>query len=262
MPIQELARVLENKDIAKDHCKLAFSSHYIASHAEPGQFVEVRVSNDTDPLLRRPLGIHRVNAQHGTVEVVYRIIGKGTRLLSRAQIGSSVDVLGPLGSGFKIDKGKDVAIFVGGGVGIAPLYTAAEAAKKAGIKAVYAIMGAKHRDMVLCEADFRAIGVETITTTDDGSHGKKGLASDILLELLSSHLASLTSHLYACGPKPLLKAVSEIASQFEVPCQVSLEEWMACGIGACKGCAVSTIAGYKMVCKDGPVFDHKEITWK
>lgn len=261
MPIKELARVTDNRQVVKDHFKLTFSSDYISSHAEPGQFVEIRVSNDTDPLLRRPFSFHVINKDSKTVEVLYRMIGKGTGLLSALQINDFVDVLGPLGNGFKIDASKDVAVFVGGGAGIAPLLAGAAEAKKLGIKAVYSIMGMNTRSMVLCEAAFKELGVETIVTTDDGSYGRKGVASDILLELLSSHLSSLTSHLYACGPHPMLKAVAEIAEQFKLDCQLSLEEWMACGIGACKGCAVMTRSGYKMVCKDGPVFDSKELIW-
>ena len=262
MPIQELARVIDNKEIAKDHFKLTFSSDYISSHAEPGQFIGIRVSNDTDPLLRRPFSIHRINKENKTIEILYKVLGKATQLLTKFRLGDFIDALGPLGSGFKIDKAKQVAVFVGGGAGIAPLFAAAEEAKKQGIKAVYAVIGANHRTAVLCEADFKALGVETYVTTDDGSYGKKGLASDILLELLSSHLTPLTSHLFACGPKPMLKAISEIAQQYKLDCQLSLEEWMACGVGACKGCAVKTKSGYKMVCKDGPVFNYKEISWR
>jgi len=262
MPIKELARVIDNRQVVKDHFKLTISSDYISTHAVPGQFVEIRVSNDTDPLLRRPFCFHSINKDGRTVDILYRVVGKATKLLTQYQIGSEIDVMGPLGNGFKLDKTKDVAVFVGGGAGIAPLLAAAQEAKKIGIKAVYAILGMKNRNMVLCEAAFKELGVETIITTDDGSYGRKGLASDILLELLSSHLSSLPSHLYACGPKPMLKAISEIAQQRKLDCQLSLEEWMACGIGACKGCAVKTRSGYKMVCKDGPVFDAKEIIWR
>lgn len=262
MPIKELARVIDNKQVAKDHFKLTVSSNYITSHAQPGQFVEIRASNDTDPLLRRPFGIHRINKGKNTIEVIYGVIGKGTKLLTRYQIGSEIDVLGPLGTGFKIDKRKQVAVFVGGGAGIAPLLAAAEEAKNIGTKAVYAIIGAQKRDLVLCENEFNSLGVETIVTTDDGSCGKKGLASDILLELLTSNLLPFTASIYACGPRPMLKAVSEIAQQRKLDCQLSLEEWMACGVGACKGCAVKTKSGYKMVCNDGPVFDSKEIIWR
>ncbi len=261
MPIQELARVIDNKEVAREHYKLTFSSNYISSHAEPGQFVNIRCSNSTDPLLRRPFSIHRINKDDKTIEIIYRVIGKGTKLISLLQIGSFIDVLGPLGSGFKIDKSKQIAVFVGGGCGIAPLHAAAEEAKKH-IKAVYAVIGANTRNEVLCEADFKKLGAETIVTTDDGSYGRKGMASDILLELLSSKVQAQNSVVFACGPKPMLKAVTEISAQFKIDCQLSLDEWMACGIGACKGCAVKTKSGYKMVCKDGPVFNSKEIRWQ
>jgi dihydroorotate dehydrogenase electron transfer subunit len=261
MPIQELARVIDNKEVAKEHYKLTFSSNYITSHAEPGQFVQIRCANSTDPLLRRPFSIHKINKESKEIEIIYRVIGKGTKIISNLQIGTYVDVLGPLGSGFKVSEKKQVAVFVGGGCGIAPLFAAAEEAKKH-VKAVYAVIGVNHRDGVLCESDFKALGAETIVTTDDGSYGRKGVASDILLELLSSKLREQDSIIFACGPKPMLKAVTEIASQFKIDCQLSLDEWMACGIGACKGCAAETTSGYKMVCKDGPVFDSKEIKWR
>jgi len=261
MPIQENARVIENKEVAKEHYKLTISSKYISSHAEPGQFIQIRCSDKTDPLLRRPFSIHRINSSRNEIEIMYRVIGKGTKLLMKAQIGSEIDILGPLGTGFNIDKKKQVAVFVGGGCGIAPLFTSAEQAKKK-IKAVYAIIGANNHDGVLCESDFNELGTETIVTTDDGSYGRKALASDILLELLSSKLKAPSTVIIACGPKAMLKAVAEIAHQYKIDCQVSLDEWMACGIGACKGCAVKTTSGYKMVCKDGPVFDSKEIIWQ
>jgi dihydroorotate dehydrogenase electron transfer subunit len=262
MPIQELARVIDNKEIAKEHFVLSFASDYIVSHADPGQFVQIKCSDTYDPLLRRPFGIHKIIDKEKTVEIVYRVIGKGTKHLQNLGIGSYIDVLGPLGSGFKIEKGKDVAIFVGGGCGIAPLFLAAQQAKKMGIKAIYAIIGANTRDAVLCADDFKKLKAETIVSTDDGSQGKKGFASDVLLELIGSKVLEKKTIIYACGPRPMLKAVSEIAQQNRIDCQLSLEEWMACGIGACKGCAAQTRSGYKMVCKDGPVFDSKEISWK
>jgi len=261
MPIQETARIIDNREVATEHFKITISSKYITSHAKPGQFVQIRCSDLSDPLLRRPFGIHRINNTDETFEVIYRVIGKGTRLLSRFQVGSPISVLGPLGNGFSIDKKKKIAVFIGGGCGTAPLFAAAAEAKK-NIKAVYSVIGVNQRDAILCEQEYRELGAETIVTTDDGSYGRKGLASDVLMEIMGSKLDAKSAVIFACGPKPMLKAVSEIAAQLKIECQLSLDEWMACGIGACKGCAVKTKAGYRMVCKDGPVFDSKEIVWE
>jgi len=264
MPIQEKCRILDHQKVGPSYFKLTLVSPYISSHAKPGQFVEVKCSDSYEPLLRRPISIHRLSAEHKTFELLYDVVGKGTELLTKYFVGEEIDVLGPLGEGFKLIPNKHIHILVGGGMGVAPLFALAETLKSLGKKAIYVLIGAKTKDCVHCETEFNKVTDQVLVSTDDGTHGKKGFISDLLLNFIDSELQTHDSELttiYACGPKAMLKAVAEIASQKKIDCQLSMEERMACGIGACKGCAIKTTSGFKMACKDGPVFDAKEIIW-
>lgn len=251
MPKLEDAVILEQQKVGPRHYKLTLSSEYIANHAVPGQFVDVKVANGTEPLLRRPLSIHRVSGN--TFEILYEAVGPGTKLLSQRKKGEKLNVLGPLGKGFSIEC--DNLILVAGGLGVAPLrFLADEAVKQE--KNIQVILGAGTKACVLCEADLLPISESLKVTTDDGSYGQKGLVTEILPSLLRAHCT-----IYACGPRAMLAEVARIARGNDFPCQVSLEAYMACGIGACLGCAVETVNGYKMACKDGPVFNAEEIKW-
>ncbi|MFC1511166.1 dihydroorotate dehydrogenase electron transfer subunit [Candidatus Margulisiibacteriota bacterium] len=261
MSIQEKCRVLDHQQVAPRYFKLTLSSAYISSHAEPGQFVNVKCSEDYDPLLRRALSIHRVSKEHKTFQLLYEVVGKGTELLSKYNVGAELDVLGPLGKGFQIDKSKKIAVLVGGGMGVAPLFCLAESLKETG-QTIYVLIGASTKDCVACEQDFIKITDHVIISTNDGSYNKKGLVSDVLLEVLDSRVAANDAIVYACGPKAMLRAITEITSQKKIDCQVSMEQKMACGIGTCLGCVIKTKSGYKKVCDDGPVFDSKEIAWE
>jgi dihydroorotate dehydrogenase electron transfer subunit len=260
MPIQEKCRIEDHKQVGPRHYLLALVSQYIATHAQPGQFVNVRCSDSFNPLLRRPISLHRINAGQGMIELLYEVVGKGTELLTKNPIGSELDVLGPLGEGFKLDPAKKIHLMVGGGMGIAPLRALGESLKGAR----YIFLGAKDKESLVCGDKCGEIADQVALSTDDGSAGKKGLVTDLLLEFIENQLPTsdfLLSTIYACGPRPMLKAVAEIAMQKQIDCQVSMEERMACAIGACKGCAIKTRSGYKMVCSDGPVFDAKELIW-
>ncbi len=259
MSIQEKCRVLDHKEVAPKHYKLTLSSNYISSHAESGQFVNVRCSEEYDPLLRRPFSIHRVAKDY--FELLYEVVGKGTDILSKQTIGAELDVLGPLGSGFKIDNKKKIALLAGGGMGIAPLMMLAETLKDK-VKAIYVLIGCNCKSKLICEQDFKSVTDQVLVSTDDGSYGKKGFVSDTLLEVLNDTIGARNfeqSTIYACGPKPMLKAITDISFQKKINCQVSMEERMACGIGTCLGCVVKTKDGYKKVCSDGPVFEGKDI---
>ncbi|MBN3033019.1 MAG: dihydroorotate dehydrogenase electron transfer subunit [Candidatus Saganbacteria bacterium] len=268
MAIQEKCRIEDHKQVGPRHYKLTLASQYLASHAQPGQFVNVRCCETSDPLLRRPISLHRIDAQKGMIELLYEVVGRGTELLSKKPVGQELDLLGPLGAGFKIDPAKKIHLMAGGGMGIAPLRALAEQVTGRGSRvagqAVYILIGAKNKESLIGEDELRKTTDQVQTATDDGSAGKKGVVTDLLLDFLDSQL-SVTSYplsvIYACGPRLMLKAVAEIARQKKIDCQLSLEERMACGIGACKGCPVKTVSGYKMVCKDGPVFDAKELVW-
>jgi len=191
-----------------------------------------------------------VNREEKSFEILYEIKGEGTRFLSQYEEADDLDILGPLGNGFKIDLNIKNAILVAGGIGIAPLTFLAEELVKEKIN-VTLILGSKTK----LDIPLSAIGYKLLICTEDGSEGTKGLATDLLNEFVrAQNFAPL--QIYACGPKAMLKAVAQITN-----CQVSLEEIMACGVGACLGCAVKTKDGYKMVCKDGPVFNSEDIIW-
>lgn len=268
MPIQEKCRIEDHRQVGPHYFKLTLLSQYLASHAQPGQFVNVRCSESFNPLLRRPISLHRINAGQGMIELLYEVVGTGTELLSRSSVGREIDLLGPLGEGFKLGPAKKIHVLVGGGMGIAPLMALAESlvskVQSPRSAAVYVFIGAKTKNRILCEDDFRKTTDQILVGTDDGSYGEKGFISDAMSNFINNDLSTLDigqTSIYSCGPRPMLKAVAEIAAQKKIDCQVSLEERMACAIGACKGCATKTRSGYKMVCKDGPVFDAKELIW-
>jgi dihydroorotate dehydrogenase electron transfer subunit len=265
-------KIAEHKRIAEGFYKMRLSSAYLAKNSKPGQFVEIKCSEGDELLLRRPLGVHRI--LNGGIEVLYEVVGKGTELLSRKRPGEVIDVIGPLGNGFYSPRStiRDPrsAVLIAGGVGIAPLVALAQDLINKKLK-VIVIIGAKKGSHILCEKELKRLGCEVKIATEDGSLGHKGLATDLLC---TTHNAQRTT-IYACGPNPMLKAVAEIAENHGISCQVSIEERMACGVGVCLGCPVKVREfepanpqtrkpanyKYKMVCKDGPVFDAKEIVW-
>ena len=257
MILQEPCIVLQNTSVVPGYFKLKLTSKTISKKALPGQFVQIRVSDTTTPLLRRPFSFHKIGKNN--FEILYHVIGKGTKILSQKKKGDKLDCIGPLGNGFKIVKGK-TAILIAGGCGSAPLYALEEKLKRLGIESHF-FLGATTKNLLLCQSDFTGIGTKLYISTDDGSCGEKCTVG----ALFSSYLNIMQSKkmiIYSCGPKAMLKAVSAIAKKKKIPAQISLEERMACGVGACLACVVSTKKGNKRVCKDGPVFDAKEIIWQ
>ena len=251
-------KITENKKVARDFYRMRIESGYLAKNSKPGQFVKVKCSEGFEPLLRRPLGVHRIS--NNGIEILYEVVGKGTELLSLKSKGGILDLIGPLGNGFDLLTAKRPAMLIAGGVGAAPLLCLAQEIAKNKIKP-YVIIGAKTSSQVLCEKEFKKLGCFVSVSTEDGSKGYKGYVTDIMKHLLTIVKCKI-SGIYACGPFPMLKAVSYIAASSDVPCQVSMEERMACGVGVCLGCPVKIKKqGYKMVCKDGPVFNAEDIAW-
>ena len=269
--------ILENKKISADFYRMRIGSSYLAANIAPGQFIEVRTSDSFEPFLRRPFSAHRI--LNSSVELLYEVVGKSTKEISSKKAGERLDVIGPLGNGFKINKSQSHkvtrsqvrngrAILIAGGVGVAPLLALAEelaySVERIGHRKkikTYVLIGAKSKSHILCESDFKKIGCEVLVSTEDGSKGKRGLITDVLKDLIYAKRYPLNATIYTCGPVGMLKAVARIAKDKEAHCQVSLEERMACGVGVCLGCPVKTVSGYKMVCKDGPVFNAEEIKW-
>ncbi|MFA5063297.1 MAG: dihydroorotate dehydrogenase electron transfer subunit [Candidatus Omnitrophota bacterium] len=245
------------------HCEL--NAPQVARSSLPGQFINIRVGDNLDPFLRRPISIHSVSGTKASI--LYEVVGKATEILTQKKKGDFLDVIGPLGSGFNYPKPKTQnpkPILVAGGMGVAPLIFLAGKlteveSKKSKVKTLV-LIGAKSKEHLLCVQEFKKLGCAVKIATDDGSAGFKGKVSDLLKYLLST-IDYRLSTIYACGPKPMLKAVADISNERQISAQLSLEEHMSCGIGACLGCVVKTKDGLKRACKEGPVFLAKDLVW-
>jgi len=235
----------------------------LSERSAPGQFVNVLVSPGvTDPFLRVPLGIHRI--KKSGIALLYKVVGSATTILSQKKEGDEINVLGPLGNGFTLKasrKGKGgLNVLVAGGHGIAPLYALAEALLKKQEK-VLVFIGASSKKFVPLSSELKKEGCEVKIATDDGSSGKKGYVTSLLREYFDGKPPEKNTKIYACGPSPMLEELSRMAAAEKVRAQVSVDSYMACGTGVCRGCAVMTVFGYKQACKDGPVFYSDEIIW-
>ncbi|HHW41505.1 MAG TPA: dihydroorotate dehydrogenase electron transfer subunit [Syntrophomonadaceae bacterium] len=250
------ARVLEQVAVAPGCRLLTVSSPGLARAASPGQFALLGCGTGYDPFLRRPLSFHRVDLKRGEVSFLYRVKGVGTQWLAERRRGDVIPVLGPLGRGFRhSDRGKR-GLLVGAGLGAAPLLFLAE--RLAGQAwSLTVLLGATTKTGILRADAFGRFGTVK-TVTEDGSTPKKGTILDLLQEELNG---GGWDTIYACGPRVVLKAVQEISARTGIPAQISVEERMACGLGACLGCACRSASspGYLRVCREGPVFDAGEV---
>ena len=247
--------VIEQKMIADGICSMWLDAKEIAVQAKPGQFISV-YSNDKSRVLPRPISICEIDREKGTLRIVYRVVGKGTEEFSKAEAGDSFEILGPLGNGFPIEeaKGKKV-LMIGGGIGVPPmLQTAKEIEGEAII-----VSGYRNQDLFLKE-ELESAGTLFIAT-EDGSVGTKGNVVDAIRENQIE-----ADMMFACGPKPMLRALKNYALEKGIPCWISMEERMACGIGACLACVCQSKevddhshVHNKRVCKEGPVFNVKEV---
>lgn len=263
--IQLSSNISFNREVSTGYFKAVLECPQIASKALPGQFVQVRVCPSLDPLLRRPLSIHRVGLKQSSIEILYQVIGKATGILSQKKPGDSLDIIGPLGKGFDYPKqprsaGNREHLLIAGGMGTAPLVFLAEKLKEGRSKTIV-LIGAKTKSQLLCEEEFKKLDCEVKISTDDGSKGFKGRVTELLKKELSSVGCQLSA-IYGCGPKPMLKELSRISQEYKIRAQISLEAHMACGIGACLGCVIETTVGFMRVCKEGPVFDADKINWR
>ena len=245
-------KLLQKRELAKDIFDFVVEAPDFAAAAQAGQFAHIYVPGKT---LRRPISICGVDRAAGTLRFVFQIRGEGTRMLAGLEEGATLDILAPLGHGFVLGDCSRKAVFVGGGIGVPPLLGVAA---QLGEKAI-AVLGFRNKDAVILEEDFQAAGAKAFIATDDGSYGHHGLVTDLCQE-------QDFDCVMACGPAPMLKAVTALAEQRGVPCYVSLEERMACGIGACLGCAVALnkedgTQYFGHVCKDGPVFESHRVAW-
>jgi dihydroorotate dehydrogenase electron transfer subunit len=251
----ERMTIVHHEPIAKNIYKLTLAGALVQEMNEAGQFVHIKVSEQANPLLRRPLSLCDIDKEASECTILYRKEGTGTTLLSQKKTGDAVDVLGPLGNGFPLEavQAGQRALLVGGGIGVPPLYELAKRLVNKGVK-VTSVLGFQTKDAVFYECKFAEFG-ETYVATVDGTWGTKGFVTDVIDERGLSF-----DVLYACGPKPMLRALEQKFPNKEV--YLSLEERMGCGIGACFAC-VCRVPGsdtaYKKVCSDGPVFKAGEV---
>lgn len=255
MPVVTKSKLIKKEELKPDIFKFSIQSKEISETAKPGQFLEIRVTEGIEPFLRRPISIYNIDKENEIIEFIFRVQGKGTEILSKKEEGSLIDIVGPLGHGtFKYEKYKKINI-LGGGIGAFPLYELTKQASKNAEVNVF--LGFKNKEAVLLEEEFKKISNNLILATDDGSYGKNGFIINELKEAIEKDKPDV---IFACGPLPLLKEVQTLANQKNIPCQISLEERMGCGLGVCLGCAVETTeGGYEHVCKQGPVFDSSKV---
>ncbi|WP_085812501.1 dihydroorotate dehydrogenase electron transfer subunit [Geoanaerobacter pelophilus] len=268
--MQFKSMVVSNVELSPNYFRMRMTAPQELLASAPGQFLMLKVTDAIDPLLRRPFGLFDVGtftAEYAGCgaqtycEILYKVVGKGTKLLSALHHGDVVDLLAPLGRGFDLGPAGEEKVLVGGGVGLAPLYYLAKALVERGEK-VRLFAGGRNRDDILCITEFERLGVETYVATDDGTLGESGFVTQVLERHLSKGM-----RIFACGPTPMLDAVAKMSARHEVPCQVSMEAYMACGVGACLGCVMKganhteATPDYRCVCKDGPVFDSFDLQW-
>jgi dihydroorotate dehydrogenase electron transfer subunit len=238
---------------------------------QPGQFVMIRISGLYEPLLARPISIYSFSRGKDScaMELLYSVVGKGTQILAGLISGSQVEIHGPLGCGFEIDEARQTIVFIAGGMGIVPLALLTEHLCKdkcVSPSAMTFYLGAKTAKAVVGLDKLQKLCYNINVCTDDGTLGKKGLVTQVFQKDIKKY-SPVNTAVYACGPKEMLKSLAKILSGSNFTSQVSLEERMACGIGACLGCAVAirsdegTLA-YMRVCADGPVFDIQNIIWE
>jgi len=285
--LEQTVTIVANERDTDQYFRLVLRAPQIAPLIQPGQFAHVRILPLKDALLRRPFSIFQVAGD--TFSILYKTVGKGTDALSRMRAGEELSVIAPLGHGFTVPKvGGETPLLVAGGYGMAAMFLLAQRSPQKGI----VFVGGRRRVDILCEQEFAALGWEVRATTEDGSHGEKGLVTQPLIaelrsnrgneaqtekaesgkrkaEMSQSLLTSAATHrklkLFACGPTPMLKAVGKIAEDFNLPAELSMDEHMCCGTGVCLTCVIPVKAGdsweYQRTCTEGPVFDSRQIVW-
>jgi len=252
-------KILDMQELAQGIYKMEVMSEYISSNALPGQFVNIKCCNGINAYLRRPVSICRANRNKGTFDIVFQVRGRGTSILAEKTCSNTIDLIGPLGKPFDTsDEYRNIAI-VGGGIGIFPLLFLLDEMKNC---KKTAFLGFRDYKSVVLESEFKSAADKLYVATDDGSYGCKGFVTEIFNEAANNEKYDIV---YTCGPEQMMKKVAATAEKLGMKCQVSIEQRMGCGIGACLVCVCKTKRGsdwdYSHVCKDGPVFWSTEIEW-
>jgi len=270
--------LLGNPEVAPSYHKMRIRTPIPCGDIEPGQFLMVRISEEPFPLLRRPFSIHSLvdlRTGDGTdIEILYKVVGRGTSLMATWKRGRPLDILGPLGNGFSLPAAVGTQFLVAGGIGVAGLFALGQRMRASG-HTCSVFIGGKTKEHILCVDEFKGLGTDVHVATEDGGMGFRGMITDMLTSFL--HHRPNPAGFFACGPVDMLKAIAGIAESRSIPCQVSLESRIACGLGACLGCVIRTreklpvrsqvapceggSVPYERVCKEGPVFDSEEVDW-
>lgn len=285
--IQTKSNIVLNESLNENVWRIVLEASGVASTTKPGQFIMLRISETNDPLFRRPFSVFRrvkLNQDSLGVELVYKIVGRGTSVMTRLRPGDELDIIGPLGHGFEWHRDKPVHVLLAGGTGSASLFMLGEEISKAqkenGIELNF-LFGAESKKSLILEKDFKTMNAKVMVSTEDGTYGYHGVVTEMLKEALDRGQISSHCAIYASGPEPMLKALVPICKQYGIPTQVSMERHMMCGIGACLACVCKidpnriskrrdlesshiqvvegSDFGYALVCKDGPVFDLHEV---
>lgn len=254
-PLLERVSVVRNERVTAGVGLIALRAPRIAATVQPGQFVHLRIARGADFLLRRPFSVHRVSGD--TLEVLYQVLGRGTAALAEREPDDVMDAIGPLGHGWTVPEGVAHALLVAGGLGAAPLGMLAERLAERGI-AVSVAQGAPTAQRLVARDLFDRVARRCEVATDDGSAGEHGFVTAVSDRLMREARPDIV---YVCGPEAMERAVAAQAATADIACQVSLERLMACGIGACLSCVVTTVHGRKRACVDGPVFEAGEVCW-
>ncbi len=255
------ATVASNKRCTSNLYLIELAVEDIPQCLQAGQFIHLKIPGMESHILRRPFSVFKANSNASSLTILYQVVGHGSLRMTELALGDEVDILGPIGHGWRLPcvKSGKTALLVAGGVGAAPLFMHAQDLLDAGFE-VSVILGAQTKEAhVLLDSYRSLLGVKVEVATDDGSLGYKGFCTDLLKQKLVSNKPE---YLACCGPEPMMKAVSQMCCAARIPCAVSLEKRMACGIGCCLSCVVSTKAGNKRACVDGPVFDAAEVIWQ
>lgn len=251
--IQNTCKVVSNEKISERFYRLCFDTPKILLQTRPGQFVHIRVTDSLEPFFRRPFSVNRAK-EH--VEIFYEVVGKGTEILAGKKKGGTLDVLGPLGNEFSLPpKGVKQVVMIAGGMGIAPFLILTDFLKSKKYEMLL-LYGGRTKEYIFDMKEYEKNGCKIHVSTDDGSVGAKGRVSKLFPKIKKD---SKATYIYTCGPGPMIRSVQEFAKKYNIKGEASWEEVMACGLGACLGCARETTKGYKTVCCDGPVFDLHEI---
>lgn len=261
-------QILSKEEVASNIFLMKLSAPSITPEALPGQFIHIKCGKDNYHVMRRPISIHKIDKKRGEIYILFQVVGESTKLLAQRLVGDYLDILGPIGNGFNILTESKKIIVVGGGIGVAPLLALVEESLIQG-KEVRVFIGALKKKLIIGEESFMRLGAKVDAATDDGSYKHKGLVTDLLEKTIKE--GWLADQVFACGPKPMLRKVADITSRANIHCQVSLEERMGCGIGACMTCVCKIKIKekqtdkedyqYKRICIDGPIFDASEVIW-